>query len=222
MAADLVSRKVAVLVSTGGSLTAMAAKAATTTVPIVFTLGVDPVKLGLVASLNRPSANITGVNSFVDQMESKRLGLLHQLIPTAELIAVLINPNNPPAADQLRDIQGAARAIDQKIQIFYARSASELDAAFAASVNGGAKAMLVAGDPFFNSQRNKIIAPSRPCWVMRSAMGPASASRRQPSSEPWARTSRISVPIVGRPGRRDRQRQRRRKPCDAIAPRLPA
>jgi putative ABC transport system substrate-binding protein len=91
-------------------------------------------------------------------MESKRLGLLHQLIPTAELIAVLINPNNPPAADQLRDVQEAARTIGQKIQIFYARSAIELDAAFAASVKGGAKAMLVAGDPSFNSQRNKIIA----------------------------------------------------------------
>jgi putative ABC transport system substrate-binding protein len=158
MAADLVRRKVAVLLSTGGSSSAIAAKAATATVPIVFTIGLDPVKLGLVASLNRPGGNITGVNLFVDQMESKRLGLLHQLIPTAELIAVLINPNNPAAADQLRDVQEAARAISQQLHILFASSASELDAAFAASVKVGVKAMLVAGDPFFNSQRNKIIA----------------------------------------------------------------
>jgi putative ABC transport system substrate-binding protein len=158
MAADLVRRKVAVLVSTGGSPTIHAAKAATTTIPIVFTIGSDPVRLGLVASLNRPGGNITGVNLFVSQMESKRLGLLRALVPKAELIAVLMNPNNPPAATQLRDVQEAARAIGQQIHILHASTASELDAAFATAVQLRAGAMLVAADPFLNSQRDQIVA----------------------------------------------------------------
>jgi putative ABC transport system substrate-binding protein len=111
MAADLVRRKVAVLVSTGGVAPVLAAKAATSTIPIVFTLGTDPVNLGLVASLNRPGGNVTGVNLFTAVMDTKRLGLLHDMIPTATLIAVLVNPNNPPAESQTKSIQEAARAV---------------------------------------------------------------------------------------------------------------
>src|SRR4029079_2152276 len=138
--------------------TIVAAKAATATIPIVFTIGGDPVRLGVVASLNRPGGNITGVNLFVSQMESKRLGLLRRLVPKAELIAVLLNPNNPPAARQLRDVQEAARTIGQPIHILHAGSANEIEAAFATAVQVQAGGMLVAADPFFNSQRDKIIA----------------------------------------------------------------
>jgi putative ABC transport system substrate-binding protein len=131
LAADLVRRKVALIVATGGTPPILAAKAATKTIPIVFSTGFDPVKLGLVASLNRPGGNITGVNQFVAQMEGKRLGLLRELVPSAALIAVLLNPNNPPAATQLKDVQDAARALGQQIHILHASSEAELEAAFA-------------------------------------------------------------------------------------------
>jgi putative ABC transport system substrate-binding protein len=158
LAADLVARNVALLVSTGGTPTALAATAATKTIPIVFTLGADPVKLGLVASLNRPGGNVTGVNLFVSQMEGKRLGLLRELVPTAALIAVLVNPNDQNAATQLKDVQGAAHALGQQIHILHATSDAELDAAFVTVRQVGAGALLVAGDPFFNSRRTYIVA----------------------------------------------------------------
>jgi ABC-type uncharacterized transport system substrate-binding protein len=158
LAADLVRRKVALIVATGGIAPALAAKAATKTIPVVFTTGDDPVKLGLVASLNRPGGNVTGVNLFVSQMEGKRLGLLRDLVPTAALIAVLLNPNNPPAAMQLTDVQEAARALGQQIHIVHAGSEAELEAAFATARQVGAGALLVGADPFFNSRRTYIIA----------------------------------------------------------------
>jgi putative ABC transport system substrate-binding protein len=158
MAADLVRRKVAVLVSTGGTPSVMAAKAATTTVPIVFTIGGDPVRFGIVTSLSRPGGNMTGVNMLATQMETKRLGLLRALVPKAELIAILLNPNNPLATDQMREIQEAARALGQQIHILPASSESEINAAFATVVQLHAAAMLVGADPFFNSQHDKIIA----------------------------------------------------------------
>jgi putative ABC transport system substrate-binding protein len=158
MAADLVRRKVAVLVSTGGQQTALAAKAATSTIPIVFTIGGDAVRLGLVASLNRPGGNLTGVNLFIPEMEGKRLGLLHKFVPTVELIAVLLNPNNLPAADQAREAQEAAHALRQKIHILHASSENEIDAAFATAGELHAGAIMVCADPFFNSRRDRIIA----------------------------------------------------------------
>ena len=157
MAADLV-RKVAVLVATGGSPAVLAAKAATTTVPIVFTIGGDPVRLGIVTSLSRPGGNMTGVDMFVNQMETKRLGLLRALVPKADLIAILLNPKNPIATDQMKEVQEVARATGQQIQILPASSESEINAAFTTVVQLHAAAMLVCGDPFFNSQRDKIIA----------------------------------------------------------------
>jgi putative tryptophan/tyrosine transport system substrate-binding protein len=151
MAADLVRRKVAVLVATGGSPAVLAAKAATTIIPIAFTIGGDPVRLGIVTSLSRPGGNITGVDLFVNQMETKRLGLLRALVPKANLIAILLNPNNPIATDQMREVQEVARATGQQIQILSASSESEINAAFATVVQLHAAAMLVCGDPFFNS-----------------------------------------------------------------------
>jgi putative ABC transport system substrate-binding protein len=158
MAADLVRYKVAVLVSTGGAPSVTAAKAATATIPIVFTIGSDPVLLGFVTSLSRPGGNITGVNLFATQMESKRLGLLRALLPGVQLITVLLNPNEPNYAFQLSDVQEAAAAIGQQIHILLASDESEIDAAFATAVQLRAGAMVVSSDPFFNSQRDKIVA----------------------------------------------------------------
>jgi putative ABC transport system substrate-binding protein len=158
MAADLVNRKVAVIVSSGGVAPARAAKAATSVIPIVFGIGDDPVRLGIVPNLHHPGGNVTGINYFVAQMESKRFGLLRELVPSASLIAVLMNPNNPPFPYQLRDVQEAARAMGQQIHLLQASNESELEAAFATAKDVHAGAMLVAGDPYFNSSRNKIIA----------------------------------------------------------------
>jgi len=158
MAVDLVRRKVAVLVSTGGPQGVVAAKAATSTIPIVFTVGVDPVQLGIVTSLSSPGGNITGVYLLTAAMESKRLGLLRALVPGVQLIAVLLNPNRPDHADQTREVQEAAATARQQTHILLASDESAIDAAFATAVQLRAGAMLVGADPFFNSQRDKIIA----------------------------------------------------------------
>ena len=158
MAADLVRRKVAVLVATGGAPSVVAAKAATSTIPIVFTIGVDPVRLGFVTSLNRPGGNITGVYLFASALEGKRLGLLRALVPGVQLIAVLLNPNRPDHAEQMKDVQDAARTFGQQIHIVLASNESAINAAFATAAQLRAGAMLVGGDPFFNSERDKIIA----------------------------------------------------------------
>ena len=157
LAADLVRREVAVIVATGGVSSALAAKAATTVIPIVFTTGQDPVKTGLVASLNRPGGNLTGLNLFVSQMEGKRLGLLREFVPTAALIGVLLNPTNPNTEGQLKDVQEAAREIGQQIHIVHASSEHDFAAAFATLTQLRVKALLVGADPFFNSRRDDIV-----------------------------------------------------------------
>jgi putative tryptophan/tyrosine transport system substrate-binding protein len=151
---DLVRRRVAVIATPAGNLAALAAKAATTTIPIVFGVGEDPVKLGLVASLARPGGNVTGINFFASELNSKRLALLHELVPKAVRIAVLVNPANTPAAESaLRDIPEAARAIGLQIQVLNATTASEIDAAFTTLVRDRADALYVFGDVFFTSRR---------------------------------------------------------------------
>jgi putative ABC transport system substrate-binding protein len=142
-----------------GSLPAvLAAKAATATIPIVFTTGGDPVKDGLVASLNRPGGNITGVTLFFGELVGKRLELLRELVPGALVIAALLNPNNPNAETRSRDVQAAARAIGQQIHVFNANSENEIESSFTIFVQEGAKALLVGDDPFFESQRARLIA----------------------------------------------------------------
>jgi putative tryptophan/tyrosine transport system substrate-binding protein len=158
LAADLVRRHVAVIVAVGGSASASAAKAATTTIPIVFSTGGDPVKLGLVASLNRPGGNATGMKVLLAEMEGKRLGLLRDMVPTAHLIAALLNPRSPVSAAELKDVQLAARAVGQQIHILNASSDHDLDAAFASLVQLGAGALLVGSDPFFNSRRDYLVS----------------------------------------------------------------
>ena len=158
LAADLVRRGVAVLVATGGEPSALAAKAATSTIPIVFTIGGDPVKVGLVSSLNRPGGNATGVSLLTSLAEAKRLGLLNEVIPGAGVFDVLINPNYQQADAQLREVQEAARAIGRPIQIVNAGNDQELEEAFATLVQRRVAAMLVAADPFFTTRRDRIIA----------------------------------------------------------------
>jgi putative ABC transport system substrate-binding protein len=157
LAADLVRRQVAVIAATGGVQPGLAAKAATADIPIVFTTGFDPIKAGLVASLNRPGGNVTGVHLFVSQMEGKRLGLLHELVPTAAVIGVLLNPTNALDDTQLKDVQEAARTIGQQIHIVQASSERDLAAAFMTLAQLRAGALLVGADPFLNSRRDVIV-----------------------------------------------------------------
>jgi putative ABC transport system substrate-binding protein len=158
LAAELVRRPVSVLVSGGGVPSAAAAKAATMTVPIVFNVGSDPVKAGLVASLGRPGGNMTGVNILTEELEAKRLGLLHELIPAAAIIAHLVNPDYPPAAANVVEVKDASRQIGRQVLLLEARSAGEIDLAFAAMKQPHAAALLVGADPFFNSRRDQIVA----------------------------------------------------------------
>jgi putative ABC transport system substrate-binding protein len=157
LAADLVRRQVAVIAATGGSISAQAAKAATATIPIVFNVGEDPIKLGLVASFNRPGGNITGVNTLSPALESKRLGLLRELVPQAAIIAVLLNPTNPDADLQRRDVQAAAAAIGQDLRIFSASNESAIETAFTALVQQRADALLIGNDVFLTRTYLKIV-----------------------------------------------------------------
>jgi len=151
--ADLVRRRVDVIATPAGNYAAQVAKAATTTIPIVFGVGEDPVKLGLVASLARPGGNLTGINFFASELEAKRLQLLHELVPKAVRIAVLVNPANPATESAQRDMPDAARALGLQIQVLKASTKSEIEAAFATLVRDRADALHVAGDVFFTSRR---------------------------------------------------------------------
>jgi putative tryptophan/tyrosine transport system substrate-binding protein len=158
LTADLVRQQVSVIVATGGNDAALAAKAATTKIPIVFAYSRDPVALGLVASLNRPGGNATGVNMFTAELEPKRLGLLRALVPTATLMAVLLNSNSLNIEPQLKDVWEAARTVGQQIHVLQATGERELDAAFATLGSLGVGALLVGSDPYFYSRREQIIA----------------------------------------------------------------
>ena len=155
---DLIAQGINVLVAVGGEPSAFAAKAATSTVPIVFTVGGDPVKAGLVASLNRPGGNATGISLLTTAPESKRLGLLHEIVPKAAIIGVLINPKYADAENQAREVQNAAHSIGQRIQISKAGTDVELQSAFAAFIEQRIEALLVCADPFFDTRRDQIIA----------------------------------------------------------------
>ena len=158
MAADLVRRQVAVITTTGGDPAALAAKAATTIIPIVFTAGTDPVKSGLVASLNRPGGNATGVHILTAMMEGKRQGLLRELVPTVTRIAVLLNPTYTAAEVQLKEVEEAARTLGLETQVLHASTELELDTTFATLGQLRVGALQVCADPSFNSRRDHIVA----------------------------------------------------------------
>jgi putative tryptophan/tyrosine transport system substrate-binding protein len=157
LAADLVRQQVSVIFVGGGAPAELAVKAATTTIPIVFSTGGDPVRSGLVASLNQPSGNITGVYHFATGLEAKRLGLLHEMLPKATPIAVLINPNYADAENQLRDVQEAAARLGVQLVVVRANAESDFDAAFWALVGQQAGALLVCASPFFNNRREQLV-----------------------------------------------------------------
>lgn len=157
LAADLVRLKVAVILA-GGSPAALAAKAATTTIPIVFTSGGDPVAIGLVQSLNRPRGNVTGVYELTNQLDAKRLGLLRELVPQANVIGSIVNPNRPYAELEGKDMQEAAVAKGWRLHIVNASNEGEIDAAFATISQLRVGALVLGADPMFVSRREQIVA----------------------------------------------------------------
>jgi putative tryptophan/tyrosine transport system substrate-binding protein len=158
LAAELVKRRVNVIVTQGGIPPTRAAKSATSTIPIVFAVGTDPVEDGLVASLARPGGNPTGVTFMMTELNPKRLELLSELVPQARVITLLVNPNNPSAERTMRDVQQAARAKGVQLHILKAGTESEIDAAFASFVQLHASALLVGQDSFFASRREQLVA----------------------------------------------------------------
>jgi putative ABC transport system substrate-binding protein len=158
LATDLVRRQVAVIAATGGPTSAFAAKAATTTLPIVFVVGDDPVRLGLVDSLARPGRNLTGINFFVVELAAKRLELLRELVPKADRVAVLVDPTNATTAEStLRDIEGAARAVGLQTQVFNVTTSREIDTAFATLMRERIDMLFVPAGAFFADRRVQLV-----------------------------------------------------------------
>ena len=158
LAADLVRRQVAVIVAIQSAAAPLAAKAATATIPIVFSIGGDPVKLGLVSSINRPGGNVTGTSFLYNTLAPKRLELLHELVPNAAVIGLLVNPKNPASKSETSDVQTAASALGLKIVVQNASSYHDIDAAFAHFVQRRVAALTFAADSVFNKQRDQLIA----------------------------------------------------------------
>jgi putative tryptophan/tyrosine transport system substrate-binding protein len=155
-AADLVRSQVSVIMA-ANTPAALAAKAATSTIPIVLGIGGDPVKLGLVASISRPGGNVTGFNLVAIDLEGKRTGMLQEMVPTADTIAALVNPKNPNAERQLNDLQTAASTVGRKLHVMNAANEREIDTAFAALAQQHIGALTITGDTFFYSRRSQIV-----------------------------------------------------------------
>jgi len=157
LATDLVSRRVAVLVGVGGDASALAAKRATATIPVVFGMGGDPIEAGLVASFNRPDGNVTGFTLWTNEMESKRLGLLRELVPGVPLIGILVNPEFPPAAGELDELERAAKGVGQRLFVAPANNDAELESALNSLAQERVGAFLVTAAPFFDTRLERIV-----------------------------------------------------------------
>src|SRR5262249_8010283 len=158
LASELVGRRVSVLAATGGIASVVAAKAATTAIPIVFTAGTDPVKIGIVPNLNRPGGNVTGVVFFNNMLGPKRLQVLHELAPWATMVGVMVNPKNPNTESDLEDVRSAAKPLGLELAVVNASTEREFDAAFVKLVEQRAGALIVSPDPFFGSRRDQLVA----------------------------------------------------------------
>jgi len=158
LVAELLRRPVDVLVATGGTLSALAAKTATTSIPIVFVIGSDPIKFGLVASLNRPGGNATGVSFLVNVLTAKQFELLHEMVPRAKLIGFLVNPTNPNTESDTRNVRAAAGSLGLLLNVLNASSEHDIDAAFAALAQQRADALLVSTDPYFQIRADQVAA----------------------------------------------------------------
>jgi putative ABC transport system substrate-binding protein len=158
LALDLVQRQVAVIVTAGGSVSGLAAKRATASIPIVFTAGDDPVRVGLVSNLNHPGANVTGVYVVIGVLDAKKLGLLREIAPKPAVIAVLENSKGPSIHERVSMVEKAARAIGHQIQVYYANDQQTLETTFARMSQSGVGALVVGADPFFNSRREQVVA----------------------------------------------------------------
>jgi putative ABC transport system substrate-binding protein len=157
-AADLVSRQVTLIAANGAVQAIQAAKAATSTIPIVFVTGDDPIRRGLVASMNRPGGNVTGVTPLTQQMEAKRLNILHQLLPQGAVIAILVTRSNPSLALQLQEAEDAAHALGRQLDVLEVANAADIDTAFATLAQHGDGAVVISADPFMNSHREQLVA----------------------------------------------------------------
>jgi putative tryptophan/tyrosine transport system substrate-binding protein len=157
LAAELVQHQVAVIAATGGEPSPLAAKAATTSIPIVFTAGGDPVEAGLVASLNQPGSNVTGTTIMGIEMGPKRLDLVRQLVPNATSVAMLVNPKFPLGSAEARDVQGATRSLGMRFHVLFASNEGEIDAAFADIVRQKTDLLIIATDPFLLGQRDQVV-----------------------------------------------------------------
>jgi putative tryptophan/tyrosine transport system substrate-binding protein len=158
LAADLVQRQVKAIVAVGGTPPALAAKAATGVIPILFAVGTDPIAFGLVASLNRPGGNLTGVTALFDEVAPKRLELLHELVPTSTVVALLANPSNPNVESQSKGLEQAARSLGLQMYTLHAKAESDIDAAFAAMAGLRVRALLIGGDAFLDNRSQQIAA----------------------------------------------------------------
>ena len=166
MAADLVRRQVVVIVAGGGAVTARAAKAETATIPIVFSIGDDPVKLGIVNNLNLPNSNLTGVSLLTTGLEAKRLEVLHEAVPGTSVIGLLVNSTFPDVETQLKDVAAAARALGLQIVVLNASSERDIDTAFATVVQQRVGALLVASSPFFFGRREQLVELANRHFIM--------------------------------------------------------
>jgi putative ABC transport system substrate-binding protein len=158
LAADLVSRQVTVIAATGTTTAVLAAKAATATIPIIFTTGGDPVKAGLVPNLKRPGGNVTGVSFLVNETGSKQLELLCEMVPSATSVGLLVNPKNPNMDAEIADVMQAARVLGRQVQVVNASSEPEIDGAFAAFVQQRVNAIIITADAFFTARNDQVVA----------------------------------------------------------------